>query len=46
MFTVMTMRNVKRYARLIGLYIAKVTQVPADSDEDDKLFGTRKFTAE
>ncbi|CAB3790899.1 hypothetical protein [Paraburkholderia fynbosensis] len=32
--------------KLIGLYMAKVTQVPIDCDEDDKLFGTRKSTAE
>lgn len=31
--------------KLIGLYIAKVTQVPIDCDEDDKLFGARKFSA-
>ncbi|MFL9993377.1 hypothetical protein PQR34_21700 [Paraburkholderia sediminicola] len=32
--------------KVIGLYMAKVTQAPADSDEDDKLFGARKFSAE
>ncbi|MGC8210066.1 hypothetical protein [Ralstonia pseudosolanacearum] len=31
--------------KIIGLYMAKVTQVPIDCDEDDKLFGTRKFSA-
>jgi hypothetical protein len=31
--------------KVIGLYMAKVTHVPADSDEDDKLFGARKFSA-
>ncbi|MCA8008634.1 hypothetical protein [Burkholderia cenocepacia] len=29
--------------KLIGLYMSKVTQTPVDSDEDDKLFGTRYF---
>ncbi|WP_334032935.1 hypothetical protein [Burkholderia gladioli] len=30
--------------KVIGLYMAKVTQVPIDCDEDDKLFGVRKFS--
>jgi hypothetical protein len=34
-------RNALR--KVIGLYMAKVTQVPEDRDEDDKLFGTRYF---
>ncbi|VBL80406.1 hypothetical protein [Burkholderia pseudomallei] len=31
--------------KLIGLYMAKVSQTPMDRDEDDKLFGTRKYSA-
>ncbi|MFM0722394.1 hypothetical protein PQQ53_01715 [Paraburkholderia strydomiana] len=29
--------------KVIGLYMAKVSQTPLDRDEDDKLFGTRRF---
>lgn len=29
--------------KLIGLYMAKVSQTPIDRDDDDKLFGARKF---
>lgn len=29
--------------KVIGLYMAKITQVPADCQEDDKLFGRRYF---
>ncbi|AIP63089.1 inovirus-type Gp2 protein [Burkholderia thailandensis] len=29
--------------KVIGLYMAKVSQMPVDRDEDDKLFGARKF---
>lgn len=29
--------------KVIGLYMAKVSQTPADRDEDDKLFGVRRF---
>lgn len=32
--------------KVIGLYISKVTQIPADCHEDDKLFGTRRFGGE
>ncbi|WP_442807654.1 hypothetical protein [Trinickia soli] len=32
--------------KVIGQYMAKVTQMPIDCDEDDKLFGARKFSAE
>jgi len=31
--------------KVIGLYMAKVTQMPADCREDDKLFGARKFSS-
>ncbi|MFP3709677.1 hypothetical protein SB783_37320 [Paraburkholderia sp. SIMBA_009] len=30
--------------KLIGLYMAKVSQMPVDCDEDDKLFGARHFS--
>lgn len=29
--------------KVIGLYMAKVSQTPIDRDEDDKLFGARRF---
>ncbi len=29
--------------KVIGLYMAKVSQTPIDRDEDDKLFGARVF---
>ncbi|CAK0405404.1 Uncharacterised protein [Burkholderia pseudomallei] len=29
--------------KLIGLYMSKVTQTPIDCDENDKLFGVRRF---
>ncbi|WP_176081438.1 hypothetical protein [Paraburkholderia tropica] len=32
--------------KLIGLYMSKVTQAPADREEDDKLSGRRKFGAD
>lgn len=32
--------------KVIGLYMAKVSQTPIDRDEDDKLFGVRRFCTE
>ncbi|CAJ3747233.1 Uncharacterised protein [Burkholderia pseudomallei] len=29
--------------KVVGLYMAKVSQTPMDRDEDDKLFGVRRF---